>query len=401
MTQSNQYNKLKHCLCCSSQRLLTILDLGKQPLANNYHNGDAGAEYPLALNVCAECSHAQLSVAVDPQIMFKHYLYVTGTSKTLRAYCEWFAKKCVKENPGCLSVCDIASNDGTQLDSFRKLGLKTVGIEPADNLIVDQPHHIINDFAEHVHMTEQFDIITAQNVMAHTQYPTQIMFKIKQWLKRGGTAYIQTSQANMFQNGEFDTMYHEHISFYCVKSMTKALNRMGLNLVSVEKTPIHGDSYLFTIKHATECDQADLTAFDKHRYAASTYQSFGEKAADTLTYLSAGIEKYRKQGYSIIGYGAAAKGMTVLNALKHKSGKTHLLDYIVDDNPLKVDKLTPGTNIPICDKSILKSHSNQLIIPLAWNFYKEIVTNVAKQRGDRKTVYMKYFPIYQEHGSIS
>ena len=172
--------------------------------------------------------------------MFKHYLYVTGTSKTLRDYCGWFANKVSVENPHCESVCDIASNDGTQLDAFLNLGFETTGIEPADNLIADQPHHIINDFAENVHMTKQFDVITAQNVMAHTQYPLEILFKIKQWLKKEGTAYIQTSQANMFINGEFDTMYHEHISFFCVKSMTALLNRVGLQLVNVETTPIHG-----------------------------------------------------------------------------------------------------------------------------------------------------------------
>lgn len=398
--KQQDYNTLTECLCCGSDRLANLLDLGMQPLANNYHNGDEGKEYPLALNICKQCCHTQLSVAVNPELMFKHYLYVTGTSKTLRDYCGWFANMCVAENPNGVSVLDIASNDGTQLDAFKMLGLETVGIEPATNLIADQPHHIINDFAENVHMAKQFDIITAQNVMAHTQYPLEILFKIKQWLSKTGTAYIQTSQANMFINGEFDTIYHEHISFYCVRSMTRLLNRVGLHLVDVTKTHIHGESYVFKIKHANG-KQQDLEAFDEHRYITKTYKDFGNKTAQTLTKLLWGILKYRKLGYTVIGYGAAAKGMTVLNALRLQTEEKYLIDYIVDDNPLKVNKMTPGTNIPICDSTILKSESRQLIIPLAWNFHNEISQKVANIRGDRDTVYLQYFPVYKENGSIS
>lgn len=384
-----EYKELNNCIACGWQfGLQPVLDLGSQPLANNYEKEPCKVdEYPLALNHCPNCDHAQLSVGVKPELMFKHYLYVTGTSQTLRDYCDWFAMYVGKGiHPG--KVLDIASNDGTQLDSFAKFGWDTTGIEPADNLVVDYKHKVHHDFAENLELDETFDIITAQNVMAHTAHPVKIMAKIKQWLNPNGTAYIQTSQANMFKNGEFDTMYHEHVSFFCVKSMTALANRVGLDLVNVEITPIHGDSYLFVLKHKP--------SHDVERYLPETYKQFSKKANRVLKQFADAVNDYRSQGYTICGYGAAAKGMTVLNAGNIK------LDFIVDDNPIKVDHYTPGTNIPIVATDRIQDIEKLVIVPLAWNFYKEIKSNCIERRPGLSTVFFKYFPevqIEKEHTS--
>jgi SAM-dependent methyltransferase len=381
------FKNLDNCVACGSKNLEPVLDLGYQPLANNYaKNIGTIAEYPLALNHCVNCDHAQLTVGVNPNLMFKNYLYVTGTSQTLRDYCDWFAHYTTKDlEPG--KVLDIASNDGTQLDSYANLGWDTVGIEPADNLVVDYKHKLYHDFCENLDLDEKFDIITAQNVMAHTAHPVKLMAKVKQWLNPDGTAYIQTSQANMFKNGEFDTMYHEHVSFFCVKSMTALANSVGLDLVKVEITPIHGDSYVFTLKHAKK-------TVDEERYLPDTYKKFSDKAKQTLAEFAYAVDDYRSQGYTIVGYGAAAKGMTVLNAGKIK------LDFIVDDNPIKVDHYTPGTNIPILATKRIKDIDKLVIVPLAWNFYTEIKSNCLKLRNKHETVFFKYFPevqIEKEH----
>ncbi len=245
---AKNYKPLTKCVACGHNKLQNILDFAPQPLANNFHNGDAGESYPLGINVCENCSHAQLTVAVNPDLMFKHYLYVTGTSDTLKSYCDWFADMVsMQVAPGL--VCDIASNDGTQLDSFAKLGWQTMGIEPAQNLVKDYKHYVINDYAQNVKDNLQLDVITAQNVMAHTADPLGIMKNIKKWLKPNGKAFIQTSQANMFKNGEFDTIYHEHISFFCSSSMNALCQRAGLKLINVQKSHIHGSSYIFTVGH--------------------------------------------------------------------------------------------------------------------------------------------------------
>ncbi len=382
-----EYKLLNKCVACGSETLEPVLDLGHQPLANNYEKEPIPVqEYPLALNHCVTCDHAQLSVGVKPELMFKHYLYVTGTSKTLRDYCDWFADYTTQNlDPG--KVLDIASNDGTQLDSYAKLGWDTTGIEPADNLVVDYKHKLYHDFCENLDIDEKYDLITAQNVMAHTAHPIELMRKIKQWLNPNGSAYIQTSQANMFKNGEFDTMYHEHVSFFCVKSMTALANSVGLDLVNVEITPIHGDSYVFHLKHS-------VPMVDQERYLPVTYKQFSEMARNVLAEFSYQVDQYRNSGYTICGYGAAAKGMTVLNA------GNITLDFIVDDNPIKVDHYTPGTNIPILASKHIAGIDKLVIVPLAWNFYTEIKSKCTQSRTGKETVFLKYFPevqIEKEH----
>ena len=129
------YKELKKCLCCENESLKTILDLNKQPLANSYYKkGELLEEYPLAVNLCSNCFHLQLTYSVDPDLMFKNYLYVSGTSKTLRDYFDHFANLCLKNSPEAKTILDIACNDGSQLNSFAKLGLETFGIDPATNL---------------------------------------------------------------------------------------------------------------------------------------------------------------------------------------------------------------------------------------------------------------------------
>ena len=388
---ATNYTKLTKCVACDNHQLEQVLSLGAQPLANNYHNGDAGKKYPLVLNLCRQCSHTQLSVAVDPNLMFKHYLYVTGTSQTLRDYCDWFAQMVSGQIPTG-TMCDIASNDGTQLDSFAKLGWKTMGIEPAENLVKDYKHYVINDFAQNVVDPLQLDVITAQNVLAHTADPLGIMKNIKKWLKPRGRAFIQTSQANMFKNGEFDTMYHEHISFFCSSSMAALCHRAGLKLINVQKTHIHGTSYVFTVTH-DDGNHQDFFSIDPERYKMSTYQKFADDAINTLRAFKYRVREFKKKGYKVVGYGAAAKGMTVLNA----GGIA--LDWIVDDNELKVGKMTPGMNTPILGSRTIAVDVPIVCVPLAWNFFDEIKAKVSHARGELPTVFYKYFPkqeIYEQ-----
>ena len=380
------YKQLNKCVACDSGALESVVDLGAQPLANNYHSGEGGGTaYPLEMMVCKQCSHCQLSVAVDPEIMFKNYLYVTGTSQTLRDYAEWFAQMVNTEMPTG-KMCDIASNDGTQLDAFKDLGWETMGIEPAVNLVKDYKHYVINEFAQNVTEPLQLDVVTAQNVLAHTADPLGILTKIKSWLKPNGRAYIQTSQANMFKRFEFDTIYHEHISFYCASSMTALCRRAGLEIIKVQKTPVHGTSYVFTLQHA-ECTlpQDHLNA-DPERYNQATYDLFADNTYKTIMRLQYAVREARQRGMTIVGYGAAAKGMTVLNAASKVQ-----FDFIVDDNPLKQGLFTPGTDLPILSATALDMDEHLFVVPLAWNFYSEIQQRVRKIRGDKPTTYYRYF----------
>ena len=181
MNQHHQYTELNICLACGGKNLSLVLDLGTQPLANSYHRRDEILEeFPLALMLCTDCFHSQLSVAVNPDLMFKNYLYVSGTSHTLREYFDWFADMAAsRRETGStpLSVLDIASNDGSQLAAFRRYTSDITGVDPAQNLRETAEKTgatIMCDYwnkktAQKLHRT--FDIIIAQNVFAHNANP--------------------------------------------------------------------------------------------------------------------------------------------------------------------------------------------------------------------------------------
>lgn len=393
-TEQSSYTTLKECVACGGANLEKFLDLAEQPLANNYHDGTGGGDsYKLGLNLCTDCWHTQLPVSVDPKVMFEHYLYVTGTSQTLRDYCDWFAEM-VTEREGISGgdVLDIACNDGTQLDSFRKLGWKTFGVDPAKNLFqiaLDKGHLVRNAFwpIEYI----KVDVITAQNVCAHTPDPLAFLKGVHDCLTDTGTAYIQTSQSQMYQRNEFDTTYHEHISFFSVNSMQTLAHRAGLVLTDVQLTPIHGDSYVFTLKHKgadvkPSVQKMIAQEVSDGRHRQSFYTQFGQNAKDILTQFKDIVDLFRQNGTKVIGYGAAAKGMTVLNANNIQ------LDWIVDDNELKQGLLTPGTDIEIKDRSSLDLDEEIVIVPLAWNFFNEIKENVEGIRQGKPTKFIRYFP---------
>ena len=146
--QMQNYTEINECRVCSSSNLQEVLDLNEQPLANSYHKGESLESFPLKINVCEECHHVQLSVVVNPDLMFKEYLYVSGTSKTLHEYFENFVSLCEEYVDSKGNVLDIACNDGTQLDKFKARGWKTFGVDPAVNLhpLSSKQHSIECDY---------------------------------------------------------------------------------------------------------------------------------------------------------------------------------------------------------------------------------------------------------------
>jgi 2-polyprenyl-3-methyl-5-hydroxy-6-metoxy-1,4-benzoquinol methylase len=195
---------LTECLCCGSTNLKVTLDLNEQPMANSFKDSPTEEEltFPLKLNLCTDCTHLQLSHAVNPDLLFKHYLYVSGTSQTLKDYFDWFAgytRSFFATDPK--NVLDIACNDGTQLDSFKAKGFTTYGIDPAENLykLSSTNHEVICDY-----FTEQYvdqlkdkhlDVINAQNVFAHNSYPLEFLKMCKEIMHDDSVLFIQTSQA--------------------------------------------------------------------------------------------------------------------------------------------------------------------------------------------------------------
>lgn len=411
----------KECRCCGGTNLYKFIDLGTQPLANTYPEiPQVLPEYPLAVNVCKDCWHTQLTHLVSPDLLFKNYLYVSGTSNTLRDFFKanayWLTKSLVryeKRSPESIYVLDIACNDGSQLDAFKELGCQTYGVDPAENLVpeaVAKGHHVICSYWDESAAKQlkkmlgryKFDVITAQNVFAHTDGILAFLEACKIVMKNTTKLVIQTSQRNMYKNGEFDTIYHEHLSFFSTNSMKTVVERAGLYLNHVYHNPMHGGSYEFHIgklhsgynDEGTPYSNTDREIINEHHlYHLSTYEQFGKRAEETVKHLKRRVEYYQSKDYEVIGYGAAAKGMTVLNFGQIK------LDCIVDDNPLKQFRFTPGNEhvqTRILPTSTLQPREKPLvIIPLAWNFWSEIAEKVTSMRNNPDDIFIRYFPDFK------
>ena len=376
--------------------------MGKQPLANSFKlkRDDVQEEYPLAINHCEDCYHVQLTHSVNPELMFNDYLYVSGTSKTMHSHMKTFAEFAVKTTKGKL-VLDVGCNDGTQLDYFKDLGFITFGVDPAKNLeeVSSKKGHSIfcewfdHNFAERINKAKlSFDVITAQNVFAHGPNPLNFLLTAKSVMHDDSTLIIQTSQANMIKNNEFDTIYHEHVSFFNIQSMDKLCKRAGLYLVGVDYMPIHGTSFVFVIRKKFDGRNVDLLIKEEQSnglYSPETYVRYAQRCNDIVSELKHQTD-FVRQGmidWNVVGYGAAAKGMTLLNYAKLD------LDFIVDDNPLKQGRFTPGSSIPVVSqKEILKLKGTTLFVPLAWNFFDEIRDKIKGIRDNEYDRFIKYFP---------
>ena len=336
---------------------------------------------------------------VDPEIIYRDYAYVSGTSQTYLDYMWWFAKWC-REYSGVQfgSVLDIGCNDGSQLDHFEKMGFLTYGVDPAENLhpiSTAKGHRVVCGFWDKRSIdnlgNSQFDIVVAQNSFAHNPDPLEYLKLLRPLMKSNGLFFVQTSQADMVRNGEFDTIYHEHVNFYNVNSMNQLCQRAGWNLIDVIKTPVHGTSYVFvlSVDKSSKENIKNLIAMESNLLNNQIYKSWAARARKIASEFSSRIELFREQGYCIVGYGAAAKGMTLLNYAQVD------LDYIIDDNSIKQGTYSPGRDIPVVGIDILQTYKNDdkiLFVPLAWNFFTEIKGRILKHRTNSNDRFLKYFP---------
>ena len=387
------------CLACDSDDIHMALDLALQPLANSYKKSADATEdrYPLAVKLCYQCKHLQLSHSVDPAIIYKNYLYATGTNQTIKDYSRWFANF-VQEYTGITgTVLDIGCNDGTQLNYFKDLGFNTYGIDPAENLHdrSSTNHTVVCDFfgpdAVDKLSAVDYDAIVAQNVCAHNPDPAGFLQSCRKLMTNDTLLFIQTSQADMVLNDEFDTIYHEHVNFFNANSMKQLAKRVGLHLVDVQKSPIHGNSYIFVLSlhDLRPYHVQNIIAMEAPLLKLNTYQQWRNTVESNVKALKFQIEQYRKQGYRLIGYGAAAKGNTLLNYAELD------LDFIVDDNELKQGSFTPGRSIPIVSIRRIQALLQQdrvVFVPLAWNFFDEIRTRILDARKNDQDLFLRYFP---------
>lgn len=374
-----------------------ILDLGEQPpsdaFVENIKSISQEIKFPLRLGLCNDCFFVQLLDIVDKELLFKHYPYMTSASKPIVEHFKKYANEIYndylisKNEP---TVLEIASNDGSMLLEFKKLGTKVIGIEPAENIakianesgILTKNSFFSSALAKEISKTENISVVVANNVVAHVGDLHDFMEGIKILIKENGIFVFEVPYLNdLLQKLEFDTIYHEHLSYFALSPIINLVHQFGLEVFDIKKQSVHGGTIrVFITKKGNILQKNSVQKFldEEHQYGLDkilTYEKFAQNVIDLKSDLIESIVKLKKEKKSLIGYGASAKGTVLLNYcnIDHT-----ILDFIVDTTPLKQGKLTPGTHIPILSPNAMESKGDgDLVLLLIWN-YKDAILEKEK-----------------------
>lgn len=391
------YELRSNCRICGSRDLEPYLDLGLMPLANAIRDpGDTSEEFraPLAVVLCRGCSLSQLTAVVPAPRLFSHYVYRSEISGTWRRHCERFVREARSEaglDAGDL-VVDIGSNDGTLLAAFRRSGFRTVGVDPASNLAPVARAKGVEAMtafwgraaaARLVALYGRPSLITATNVVAHVDDLDDFFGGVCDALDERGRFVIEVPYIGDFlEKSEFDTIYHEHLSYFLLRPLLELARRHGLRAVYARRIPIHGGGlrlYLAKRNGAGKDDPTEevqsvraILAFEQDAgvHGIRPYMVFARQVRSIQRDLRETLQRLVAGGRMVAGFGASAKGATLLNSI---GATPREIAYIVDDTPDKQGKLAPGTRIPIVSADALSTRKPDDLVILAWNFVEEIL----------------------------
>ena len=388
------------CRVCDSHELRNVISLGEQPLANSLTSMPVigGITAPLELVQCNSCGTVQLGVDVDAKLMFSNYLWVTGTSASTVRHCDWLVQETLKRvSSKPSSVLEIASNDGTLLSAFGRVGVTPMGVDPAENLAQitrDQNlQTVVAYFSEKVAKDlvstySVFDVVVARNVLSHVPDPRDLVSGVSTALSEDGIAVIEFHRADIIlEQLHYDSIYHEHSLYHSFTSMFRMLQEAGLKVLDAIPTGISGGSWLIFACHAwSEREPEESVANIVQREteigvgASNTWLDFGERVrshkATVLEFLSSEVESSRR----VMAFGASARSSTLMNYWF--DGCQVLVEGIIDSSPLKQGMYSPGLGIPILSLEEALRRSPDTILLLAFNFEAEI-RNLLERSGWR------------------
>ena len=387
------------CLSCGSDRGSLVLDLGLQPLANNFLTpqdlSKPEPKFPLTLAVCQDCWLLQITALVPPVALFSEYLYFSSFSDTMLSHAREAAQRYIQEfSLGSQSfVVEIASNDGYLLQNVVQAGIPCLGVEPAANIAKvarEKGIETISEFfGEGVARSladagRQADLILGNNVFAHAPQTNDFVAGLKALLKPGGRIVLESAYgADMIDHTEFDTIYHEHVFYFTLTSLIPLFQRHGLRIFRAEHLSIHGGSLRFFACHDGEYPVEEsvrtILAEEAQRGATSLeyYADFAKRVAALKESLCELLARLKSEGRAIAAYGASAKGSTLLN---HFAIGAQYLDFVADRSSYKQGLMTPGTHLPVVAADQLAARKPDYALLLTWNFAEEILRQQAAYR---------------------
>ena len=385
------------CILCSSGKVEEFLDLGETALANQFLKRDEidshEPKYPLRVGFCHSCGHVQLLDAVPPRAMFENYLYISSASDTLKNHLWDLSDDLVRRHKLNSSdlVMDIGCNDATLLQGFKRHGVQTLGIDPALNLAEFTAGNGIDRYTDLFTATTAKDIVakhgnaslvTATNTFPHIQNLADFVQGMRTVLRPNGVFVIEAHYLlDIVEQVAFDTIYHEHVSYWALGPMQRLFEMNGMMVVDAERIPLHHGQIRVHVQRKGEGKVHErVTQILASEKAAGldrfeTYQRFAQRALNIKKSLHETLTAMASKGQRVAGYGAPAKGNTLLGFLDIGP---KLLPYIVDKSPLKQGLYTPGTHIPVVSPERLLADQPDYVLLLAWNFADEIVQQQAE-----------------------
>jgi len=390
---NNIYTTIASCRICEASELRDILDLGDQAPANSLYRNieETPPSVPLRLIFCKNCSTVQLGEDVDPGYLFSEYLWVTGTSKTAENYSYKFANQALAKiesqsikNP---YVVEIASNDGTFLKRFIENECKVLGVDPAKNIvdlaIKNGIPTICNFFTvdlanEIIKKDGKADIIFARNVIPHVKQIHSVIDGINTLLKNDGVGIIEFHNAGLVLDEQhYDYIYHEHLFYFTLRTISGLLQRYGLNVYDVMYSPISGGSWVvyFSKRKITKSEKLIELENQEEENAINSYERWLEFSEKVEIHSEKIKEIVFNDNEKIPAYGASARSSTLLNYCGINSDH---ISIVIDKNPLKSGLYTAGSNIPIVsfDEGLSEIKKANKILLLAWNFQDEIISEL-------------------------
>ena len=396
--------KVEKCRVCDGPGLQPFLDLGVTALANSFVRPDSPIakktapelKFPLRVVLCEGCGLVQIDEEVPPEILFKDYIYVSGTSDLIFKHAAWLAsefttKYALKSDS---LVVEAASNDGTVLKAFKQRGVKTLGVEPAENIAVRANKDGIETVCDFFNAATAKNVrakygpakfFLARHVLAHVADLHGFVDGIAALLDTDGVSAVEMPYLlPFFDKLEYDTVYHEHLCYFSVRVLKTLFERFGMELIDVQEVAIHGGSIVVSAQlkggpHKVQASVQKALSNEESLglHKLEPWKKFATKVAAGKSALLAELDALKKAGKRIAGYGAPAKGNTLL---AYCGIGPERLDYIVDKSPYKQGFLTPGHHIPVFAPEKLVQDMPDVVLILAWNFAPEIVQQQAEYR---------------------